>query len=274
MFLIGCVVSCGVLLVLAGLSKVYRAARRMDDSSAIWRALRIPRRLVPSAELAVGGVECLTGAAVCTRIDPVAAGAAMALLGTAFCALLWYVRANRVPGDCGCVGLRRRAEAAAAAVTWRAMARAAALSAAGIADALGGTATFYRAWFYAGLLTGGVVLLLLSTQATVRTPKCHRSLWRPARTALRALTGHDVFTAMASAAGPFGADVRHLRTGCADEFWFPVLGGDDARAVVFQVSYTAPGGALTVHASVRRFIATRGQESASVSYEGRNHENR
>jgi Protein of unknown function (DUF4232) len=255
-FLVGCVVSCGALVALAGLSKVYRGARRMDGYSAIWRALRIPRRLVPRAELAVGGVECLTGAAVCTRIYPAAAGAAMALLGAAFCALLGYVRANRVPGGCGCMRWRRRADAA---VTWRAVVRAATLVAAGIADACftapsGGIAMFQRAWFYAGVLTAGVVLMLLSTQATVRTPRCHRPLWSSVRASMRALTRHGVFAAMDSAAGPFGSDVTYRRTGCTDEFWFPAAGGDGA--VVFQVSYTAAG-VLTVHAQrAERHLST------------------
>jgi hypothetical protein len=257
MYLIGWVVSCGALLVLAGLGKIYRGARRMDGSAAIWRALRfrrrmIPRRLIPYGELVVGGVECLTGAAVCTRIWPAPAGAAMALLGAAFCALLGYVRANRVPGGCGCLGWRKRADAAASAVTWRAVARAATLSLAGIASAVAGSGTtaYHRAWFYAGLLTGGVVLTLLSTQAPVRTPRCHRPLWRPARASMRELTGHEVFAAMASAAGPFGSGVSYRRTGCADEFWFPAAGGDGEKAVVFRVSYPAAG-VLTVHASVR-----------------------
>jgi hypothetical protein len=250
-FLAGCVASCGALLVLAGLSKLYRSARRMDGSTAIWRALRIPRRLVPLAELAVGSAECLTGAAVCARIDQVAAGSAMAGLGAAFSILLWYVRANRVPGGCGCIGLRKRAEAAAATVTRRAVLRAAALLAAGIAAACGGITTAHGVWFYAGFLSGGVVLMLLSTQATPRTPRCSRPLWRPARASMRALTGHEVFAAMASAAGPFGPDVAYRQAGCVDEFRFPVAGGDGGRAVVFRVSYEAPGGALTVHASVR-----------------------
>jgi hypothetical protein len=251
-FLVGCVVSCGALLVLAGLSKVYRGARRMDDSAAIWRVLRIRRRLIPYGELAAGGVECLTGAAVCTRIYPAPAGAAMALLGAVFCALLGYVRASRVPGGCGCLGWRKRAEAAASAVTWRAIARAVTLSVAGIASAVagGGTTAFHRAGFYAGLLTGGVVLALLSTRATARTPRCHRPLWRPARASMRALTRHEVFAAMASAAGPFGSGVSYRKAGCADEFRFPAAGGDGERAVVFRVSYAAAG-VLTVHASVR-----------------------
>jgi hypothetical protein len=248
MFLVGCVVSCGALLVLAGLGKAYRGVRRMDGSAAIWRALRIPRRLVPHAELATGAVECLTGAAVCARIYPVAAGAAMALLGAVFCALLGYVRANRVPGGCGCLGWRKQADAA---VTWRAVLRAATLLAAGIAAASGQTTTSYRGWFYAGLLTGGVFLLLLSTQTTVRTPTCHRPLWRPAHASLRTLTRHEMFAAMASAAGPFGSDVTYRKTGCADEFWFPAAGGDGESAVVFRVSYAEPDGSLTVHASVR-----------------------
>jgi hypothetical protein len=239
MFLAGCVVSCGVLLIVAGLGKVYRGARRLDGSSASWRVLRVPPRLVPAAELAVGCVECLTGAAVCARIYPVAVGVVMASLGAAFCALLGYVRVNRVPGGCGCLGLRRRAEADAATVTWRAMIRAAALLAAGTAWAV----TPHRAWTYPGLLTGGVVLTLLSTHGIARTPKCHRPLWRSARSSMRALTGHEIFAAMSSAAGPFGSAVTVRRSGCADEFWFPAA----ERMVIFQVSYGA-GGALTIHA--------------------------
>lgn len=250
MFLTGCVASCGALLVLAGASKLYRGARRMDGSTAIWRALRIPRRLARRAEFAAGGLEGVTGALVCARVYPVAGGVAMASLGAAFCALLVYVRVNRIPGGCGCVSWRRRAEA----VTWRAVVRAGMLTAAGVANALvssGGTAALHRPSFYAGVLTGGIVLSLLSAHGAVRTPVCHRPLWRPARASMRALTGHEVFAAMVSAAGPLGSDVRYRRTGCADEFWFPVMGGDDGKAVVFRVSYAAPGGSLAVHATVR-----------------------
>jgi hypothetical protein len=264
MFLAGCVVSCGVLLVVAGLSKVYRGARRMDGSSAIWRALRIPRRLIPLAELAVGGVECLTGAAVCARIHPAAAGAAMAVLGGAFCLLLGYVRVKGVPGGCGCVGWRRRDTA----VTGRAVVRAALLPVAGIADAFG-SANGWTATFYAGLVTGGVVLTLLSTEALLstevmpRTPRCHRPLWRPAHTSMRALTAHEVFAAMASAAGPLGSVATHRRSGCADEFWFPATGDADDRAVLFRVSY-APGGVLTVHASVRQPVRQHQQNEPNL----------
>jgi hypothetical protein len=254
MFLAGCVGSCGALLVLAGASKLYRGARRMDGTTAIWRALRIPRRLIRRAELAVGSLEGVTGALVCARVYPVVGGAAMASLGAAFCALLIYIRANRIPGGCGCVSWRRKADRAAEAVTWRVVVRAGMLTAAGIADALapsGGTATLHRPSFYAGVLTGGIALSLLSAHGSVRTPGCHRPLWRPTRASMRALTGHEVFAAMVSAAGPLGSDVRYRRTGCTDEFWFPVMGGDDGKAVVFRVSYAAPGGSLAVHAAVR-----------------------
>jgi hypothetical protein len=63
-FLSGCVVSCGVLLALAGAGKVYRGARRTGGSTAIWRALRIPRPLINRAEVAAGVLECLIGALV------------------------------------------------------------------------------------------------------------------------------------------------------------------------------------------------------------------
>jgi hypothetical protein len=251
MFLAGWAVSCGALLVLAGSGKIYRGARRMDGPTAIWRALRVPRRLIRRAELAVGGAEALTGAAVCARIDPVAGGVALALLGTAFCAVLGYVRVKRVPGGCGCLGYRRPADSET--VTWRAVARAAMLLVAGIADAVapsGGASVYHHDSFYAGALTAGVVLTLLTARVSARTPVCHRPLWRPARATMRALSGHEVFAAMASAHGPLGSGVRRRREGCADEFWFPA-GGYGGSAVVFLVSYAAPRGSLTVHASVR-----------------------
>jgi hypothetical protein len=270
MFLTGCVVSCGALLVLAGSAKVYHGARRMAVPTAIWRALRVPRRLVSLAELAVGGLECVTGAVVCARIYPVAGGVAMALLGTAFCGLLGYVRVKRVPGGCGCVSWRRPTDTkspAAQPVTRRVVARAGMLAMAGVAAALapgGAASAVHHASFYAGALTAGVVLTLLSAPVSARTPVCHRPLWRPARASMRALSGHDVFAAMASARGPFGPGVTHRRAGCADEFWFPAAGSDDGRAVVFLVSYAARGGSLTVHASVR---ASRSAPSARRSDE-------
>ncbi|MGD0557020.1 MAG: MauE/DoxX family redox-associated membrane protein [Streptosporangiaceae bacterium] len=253
-FLSGCVVSCGVLLALAGAGKVYRGARRTGGSTAIWRALRIPRPLINRAEVAAGVLECLIGALVCTRLCPVAAGVAMALLGAAFCVLLGYVRIKRIPGDCGCVGLRKRADAIAETVTWRAMARAGLLAAAGVTAAVesAGRASMF---FYAGLLTGGAVLALLSMRLPVRTPGCRRALWRPVRSSMRALTAHEVFASMASAAGPFGSDVRYRRSGCTDEFWYPAGAGGD-KAVVFRLSRGGPAGSLAVHAAVQ--ASTRG----------------
>jgi hypothetical protein len=187
-------------------------------------------------------------------MNPVASGIAMAALGVAFCALLGYVLISGVPGGCGCLSWRRSAGAAAQSVTWRAITRAGMLAAAGIADALApgaGTGVFHQAGFYAGALAAAVVLMLLGAHHPVRTPACRRPLWRPVRAAARALTGHEAFAAMASAAGPLGPDVRYRRTGCTDEFWFPAAGSRDGKAVVFRVSYPTAGGALSVHASVR-----------------------
>ena len=253
-FLAGCVTGCGALLILAGAGKVFRGGRRMAGPVAVWRALRIPKRLTRPAELTAGGVECATGVLVCARIYPVAGGVALAVLGAGFGGLLGYLRVNRVAGDCGCLGWRRTAKATAKTVTGRAMIRAALLCAAGIAEVMAPTAgagVYRHASCWAGVLTAGVVLVLLSTRAAVRTPVCHRPIWRPAHASLRALTGHEVFAAMASAAGPLGPEVSHRRAGCADEFWFPVAGGDDGKAVVFRVDSTGPDGSLTVHAMVR-----------------------
>src|ERR1700691_436002 len=263
MFLAGCVVSSGGLLVLAGASKVYRVVRRMDGSAAIWRALRVPGRLAGRAGLAAGVVECATGVGVCVRVYPVASGVAMASLGAAFCTLLTYVRLPKVSGGCGCLGWRRKANAAVETVGWRAIARGGMLCAAGIADCLassGGTSPFRSASFCAGVLTGGAVLTLLSVRVSVRAPGCHRPIWRPSHASMRALTGHEVFAGMASAAGPLGSDVRRRRVGCTDEFWFPVTGNDEGKAVVFRVSYEAPGALLAVHATVH---GSRTRESAA-----------
>jgi hypothetical protein len=255
MFLAGCVVACGALLVLAGAGKVYRGVRRTDGSSAVWRALRVPRRLVVPADVAFGVLECVTGGFVCARVDPVVSGVVLAVLGSAFCAVLAYIRIRRIPGDCGCVGLPKRANALAETVTWRAMTRAGLLAVAGVMAAVGST-TGFGVPFYVGVLTGAAVLTLLSTRTAPRTPVCRRALWRPVRSSVRALTAHELYATMASAAGPFSGDYTYRRTGCTDEFWFSA----GAKTVVFRMSRTAPSGSLAVHATVHATVAV-GQSS-------------
>jgi hypothetical protein len=256
-FLAGGSASCGALLVLAGVSKIYRGARAAAGDTAVRRALRVPLRRWRRAEPAIGGLECAVGVAVVAY--PVAGGAAMAMLGAAFCALLGYARVKRVPGGCGCVEWRTPPRPAAQRVSWPEIVRSAMLFGAGLAAAVlrpGGPGSVSPAWFGAGLLVGGTVLTLLSF-TPLRTPVCHRPVWRPARATLRALTGHAVFAAMAGAAGPFGPVTRHRRTGCTEEFWFaaaqPVSDvRGEARAVVFRVRYTSPGGSLAVQASITK----------------------
>ena len=264
LFLAGCVASCGVLLAVAGASKLYRAARRMPDASAIRRALGMTKRRWRRAEPAIGILECAAGVIVCAGVYPALGGAAMAGLGAGFCGLLGYARVRRVPGGCGCIQWRTASPSAAGMVSWREMARAALVAVAGLGGAVflrGEAGAFDRPWFWAGLLAGGTVLMLLSTQARPRTPVCRRPVWFPARATLRALAGHGVFEAMAESAGPFGPVVRYRRAGCGEEFWFTPLPGPAAgpgqagrggqRAVVFQARYAAPGGGLAVQASVR-----------------------
>jgi hypothetical protein len=260
----GFAASCGGLLALAGVAKLYRGARRLNGDSAIRHVLRIPRPRWRRVEPVAGGIECATGALVCAGGHPVAAGSALAAFGLMFCALLGYVRASRVPGGCGCLNWRKAADTDPAPVTWRSVARGGTLTAAGIASATvpgGGAGAFSPAWV-AGLLTAGAILQLLSaplsTRPAVRTPACHRPLWRPARATLRALTGHETFTAMAASAGPFGSTAGYRRAGCAEQFWFPAA-GDNRRAVVFQVRHVPPARSLAVHASLR---PTHGADAA------------
>ena len=264
LFLAGCVASCGVLLVVAGTSKLYRAARRMPDGSAIRRALRMTRRRWRRIEPGIGVLECAIGMMVFAGVYPALGGAAMAAAGAGFCGLLGYARARRVTGGCGCIQWRAAPTPAEEAVSAREMARAALVAAAGVAGAVflrGEAGAFGRPWFWAGILAGGAAAVLLSTRARPRTPVCRRPVWFPARATLRALAGHGVFEAMAESAGPFGPVVRYRRAGCSEEFWFtpllpPAAGTGPAarggqRAVVFQARYAAPGGGLAVQASVR-----------------------
>jgi hypothetical protein len=261
LFLAGCVASCGVLLVVAGASKLQRAARRVPGDSAVRRALGVSRRWWRRAEPAIGVLECAVGAVVFAGVYPAAGGAAMAGLGAGFCGLLGYARAHRVPGGCGCVQWRGPAQAAGM-VSGREIARGVLVAVAGVGGAVflrGEAGALGRPWFWAGAVAGGAVLILLGMRTLPRTPVCRRPVWFPARATLRALAGHGVFEAMAESAGPFGPVVRYRRAGCGEEFWFtPVLpaaagpgqaGGP--RAVVFQARYAAPGGGLAVQASVR-----------------------
>jgi methylamine utilization protein MauE len=264
LFLNGLASACGVLLAVAGASKVYRGARGVTGDTAIRRALRIPRRRWRVVEPAAGAVECAVGVVVCAGVRPVVSDAVMAAIGATFCGLLGYVRVRGVPGGCGCIDWRTSAKAASRTVSWREIARSAVVLGAGIAAAAvsagtvlartgpAGVGEYNRVWFDLGLLAGGVVLVVLSVPALGRTPLCHRPLWRPAQATLRELTRHGVYLAMAESAGPLGPPARHHRTGCADEFWFTAPdGGGDQHAVVFQVRHTSAEGKLAVQASLR-----------------------
>jgi hypothetical protein len=262
LFLAGGSAACGALLVLAGTSKVYRGARALgglNDDSAIRRALRIPRRRWRRVEFGVGVLECVVGVIVCAGVRPVLGGAAVATLGAAFCVVLGYARARRVPGGCGCITWRVAGRRAAERASWLEIARSAVLLGVGVTGAVllpggaavavllpGGAAAASQAWFAGGLLSAAAVLTLLSLSLALRTPVCHRPFWRPSRATLRALTAHPVFAAMTASAGPFGPVARHHRRGCTEEFWFPAA----SRAVVFRVRYAAGDGTLAVQASL------------------------
>ncbi len=250
----GCAVSCGAVLVVAGASKLYRGMRGLDDMTAIRRALRMPRRQWRLFRLAAGGAECVAGAVVCSGAYPVLGAASLTTLGAVFCALLAYMLVKQVPGGCGCIRWRTATETADEALTWRAMARSGMLLGAGIASMVvsADAANAPRQYWFGGVVVAGVaVLVLLSVPRPVRTPGCHRPLWRTTRTTLRALASHEVFAATAGSAGPFGPVAWHRRTGCTDEFWFTTLTGQGGQVVVFQVYRPAPGARLAIHTSLR-----------------------
>jgi hypothetical protein len=267
LFLAGCVASCGILLVVAGASKLYRAARRIPDASAVRRALGMTKRRWRRAEAAAGGLECAAGLIVCAGVFPALGGAVMAAAGAGFCLLLGYARVRRVPGGCGCIQWRTAPPPAAGMVSWREIARAALVAVAGVGGAVflrGQAGAVDRPWFWAGIAAGGGVLVLLSMRTLPRTPVCRRPVWFPARATLRALAGHGVFEAMAESAGPFGPVVRYRRSGCSEEFWFtPLLPGAEP-AVVFRTQYATRGGGLAVLASVRDAQAAADRPARSI----------
>ncbi len=214
----------------------------------------MPRRPWRLTGLAAGGVECGTGVLVCSGAYPVLGGAGMAALGAVFCILLAYVIVRQIPGGCGCIRWRTTPGTAAEAVTWRTMTRSGMLFGAGIAYMVVSAAAANAPrgdWFGGGVAASGIVLVLLSMPVPVRTPVCRRPLWRQMRTTLRALTSHEMFAAMAASAGPFESVARYRRTGCADEFWFRAVTGQDSQAVVFQVHQAVPGARLAVHTTLR-----------------------
>ena len=216
----GWVVSCGVVLVVAGASKLYRGARGVDGATAMSRALRMSRRRWRRAELTVGAAELAVGVLVCSGASPMLGGAGLASFGALFCVLLGYVRVKRIPGDCGCIRWRPAPETAPEPATWPPIVRGGMLLCAGIIDVIvsaDAARAPYLAWFGGGLLAGGTVLVLLSMRMPVRTPICRRPLRRRMRATLRVLAGHEMFAAMTAfgrplrAGGPVPPDRMHRR---------------------------------------------------------------
>ena len=258
----GCAVSCGAVLVVAGAGKLYRGLRGLEDMTAVRRAVPMPRRQWRLFGLAVGSAEAVTGVVVCSGAYPVLAGASLAALGAAFCAVLAYLLVKQVPGHCGCISWRTATATSADSLTWRPVARAGMLLGVGVAYLVisADAASVPRQyWFGGGVAAGAAVLVLLSVPgpALLSVPRparflaCRGPLRRRTRTTLRALAGHETFAAMASSAGPFGPVAWHRRSGCTDEFWFTSPAGHSGQAVVFRVYRATPGARPAVHGSLQ-----------------------
>ena len=216
----GCAVSCGVVLAVAGASKLYRGARGVDGAAAMRRALRMSRRQWRRAELTVGAAELAVGVLVCSGASPMLGGAGLASFGAVFCVLLGYVRVKRIAGDCGCIRWRPAPETAPEPAAWRPIVRGGMLLGAGIADVIvsaDAARAPYLAWFGGGLLAGGTVLVLVSMRMPVRTPICRRPPRHGMRATLRVLAGHEMFAAMTAfcrplrPGGPVPPDRMHRR---------------------------------------------------------------
>ncbi len=246
----GAVCCSGGVLAVAGAAKIWRG----EADSAIRHVLRIRPARWRLLECAAGTVECATAAAVCLGAAPVVTGPVMAALGTVFTVLLVRARRSRAPGGCGCLPWRGAADR----ITWRAIARAGCVLAAGVADlgaAPAGLRQAGHAGFDLGALMAALAYTLLSMQLPVRTPRCHRSPWFPARHALRAVTGNAMFGSFLDSHGPLLSGPRYQREGCTDQFSF-ILPAETAgsavrpRELTFDVVH-GPGGAVALRAAVR-----------------------
>ena len=238
-FLEGCVASCGLLLIVAGAGKLYASASNRSGADAIRRALGIKQRTGRVIELALAVTELIVGVIAILGLFPVCDGAAMAVLGITFCALLGYVRLSRAPGGCGCLGIFRNQHA----VSMRTVTRAGLLICAGLAEIItrqNGIDRWSRPSFVLGIVSGSILLIALSDEFDLRTPVCHRPLLRAGAATMKALTQSSVFQAVATVAGPFTMPT-HQRIGCTDEYRF-TSAKDADRVVVFQVSHPKRGG--------------------------------
>jgi hypothetical protein len=175
----------------------------------------------------------------------------MAGQGAVFTGLLANARRVGAPGGCGCLGRRGGGEA----VTWRSLARALWVVAAGVLQVTApwpGPGSLTRPGPLAGAVAGGILVALLSAGLPYRTPRCHRRLWYPVRETAAALAAHSTFAAMAATAGPLGTAFGYRRIRCVEELWFPASAapGQAPKIVDFRVTH-GPTGALAVHASLR-----------------------
>jgi Methylamine utilisation protein MauE len=251
---VGCT---AIMLALFGIGKTWRG----DTGSALRAMLRIGPGRWRLIEAATGFIECAVGVLVFLGAAPLLAGTAMAALGAVFCGLLVRARRLRVPGGCGCTPWRRTPDP----VSWRTIVRAGCVTAAGVAAAAARPSPVTAAthlWFVAGAMAAAAGYAILGARTPLRTPRCHRRVWLPARDALRALRASGVFAGFAQSYGPFAPGPRHSRHGCADLFAFTPLSAGPRRELVFRVS-RGSGGTVAVRATASEPGATGPGEAAS-----------
>lgn len=250
LLLAGVPASSAALLAAAGAGKLYSGLRGHTTDSAIHGALGLASGVWLLVQVTAGILECATGALVLASDVPRLAAVAMTSEGASFIGLLAYARKTGAPGNCGCFG---GGHAADGTVGWRAFARAAWVLVGGLLEFAApwpGPGALTRPWPATGAVIGTAAVIALSMTLPPRTPRCHRSLWRPLRHTLNRLTAHPVFAGIAATV-PLAAGFAHHRAGCADEFWFLI--GDERenprRAAFFRVAQHGVNG-LVVYARI------------------------
>ncbi len=237
------------LLIIAGAGKLSGAIGTVGTDGAIRRALRIRPGTWRLAAVASGVSEMAIGGLAVLGVFPLLTAALVLALGLSFCGLLGYARRARVGGSCGCTGAFGKNRTAGSWDTW---ARAVIVAAGGIAAL---PAARYEpagpAWRdpVAVTVALAVDLPVLAPLVPLRTPHCYRFPLLSLPNTLRDLGAHPLFAATASALGGVQPRFAHRRSGCAEEFSFPLANRDQACCLRFEVT-RGHSGALAVRATL------------------------
>lgn len=237
------------LLIIAGVGKLSSAIGNVGLDGAIRRALHIRPGIWRLAATVSGVSEMAIGGLAVTGVSPLVSAALVLALGLSFCGLLGYARHARVGGSCGCTGAFGKSRSVGSWDTW---ARAAVVAAGGISALL--IAQYEPIWPpwhspVAVTVALAVDVPLLAPLVPLQVSRCHRFPLFSLPNTLRELSAHPLFAATASALGGVEPRFSHRRSGCVDEFSFPLADRSQPSCLRFEVT-RGHSGMLAVRATL------------------------